>query len=749
MSEEYKELKSLIDVSERLKEELKTHAMKIKQAKSYNRVLIQETKKYSECISELELNSKTSNKIETFKAISNSELELYHSVFAKLATTQLFDNLIRNPGKHSKKNTIPVDVQFEGVSITFFITAQDTFLTLRKHAASYWALPLDEIFFSDVNPAEGPQALFMMHINVLEELYAWNNIKIKGQNFLLFLVLRGYSSLSEKMDEVFPREIKEVNEMDHTEIDINVHEIFKKKVLDLNPADEKISYLKKRKFWHRAQYACQWAMYLTLFILWNFILSQDYDTERSVWINRRVTQVFLWNFQYNDFTTTSMYGLRQNEFLSVTSIDTIWDYIEGVQKKVTNGYDVGVLSNHIYGLEYIELRQLRTDVNQCDFEGIFNYTCSDKYSIAKGYTKDLGTEGYQKYEKRDKSIFIYGEFALYPNNGYLNHVDLQDNVDWYKNISALKASGWIDQGTRAVFISINFYNPDSDIFSLIMPYFELQPSGVILPNFRSYCFKAHLFSGNNYLGHGFIFVLILILFLLELRQNVRHPEEIQVFIYEKSEIEQEKFHDILKNYHKLNFFQRLKKPTRDQMFSLFTLLLAFILEIIGISMHLGRFKQASQINIGYNNLYATMQGVSILNDSKTIMTFFLALNVIRYIIIWLSEVNRFFLIIIELFSHIGYYIVLCLIPILVFAAFFFYLLGPSDSAFNSMEKSFVSTIQILCGRWPSNKKFLNFIDPGYLVLILFVFKTWKFYILTIQSILFQFGMAKAKHKLLY
>ena len=746
MSEEYKELRSLIEDSERLKGELRTHAIKIKQVKTFNRVLTQETKKLSKEISEHEFKSKISNKIETFKAISNSELEHYQSIFSNLTTNQLFETINPTSQKKSKKSTIPVDVQFEGVSITFFITPKDTFETLRKNAASYWALPLDEIFFSDVGPAEGPQPVFMMHVNVLEELYIWNNIKLKGKNFLIFLVLRGYSSLGDKMEEVFPREVKESSDLDHTEIDINLHEIFKKKAVDLNPGYEKTKYMKKRKFWHRAQYAFQWIMYFTLFLLWNYILSMDYDTEKSVWINRRISQVFLWNFRYNDFSSTSMYGLRQNEFLSVTSIDSIWNYIEGIQKKATSGYDIGLLSNHIYGLEYIELRQLRTEVSDCDYEGIFNYSCSDTYSIRRGYTKNLGTEDYQKYEKRGKSVFMYGEFAIYPNNGYLNHVKLQDSLDWSKNISALKASNWIDKGTRAVFISINFYNPDSDIFSYIMPYFEMQPSGVILPNFRIYCFKAHLYNGDNAYGHGFICVLIFILFLLELRQNIRHPEEVQAFIYEKSEIELEKFYDILKNYHKLNFFQRLKKPSKDQILSLFTLFLAFILEIIGISMYIDHFKPASKIDVGYTNLYGTMQGVSILNDSKTLMSFFLALNVIRYMIIWLSEVNRLFLIVAGLFSHTGYYIILCLFPIIIFSGFFYYLLGPSDSAFNSVEKSFVSTIQVLCGKWPSNKRFLNFIDTGYLVLILFLFKTWKFYILTTQSILFLFGMAEVKHK---
>jgi hypothetical protein len=253
-----------------------------------------------------------------------------------------------------------------------------------------------------------------------------------------------------------------------------------------------------------------------------------------------------------------------------------------------------------------------------------------------------------------------------------------------------------------------------------------------------------MFSGDGLISHVFIFLIIFVLVIFEIRQNIRHPEEIPAFIHEKSLMDKDKLYDVLEQYHKVNICKRLKKPSIDQVFGLFSLISAFILEVVSLSMHLGRFKEASKIDVGYNNLFGTMQGVAMLNDTKVIVTLFLGFNLIRYVIIWLSEVNRLFHSVVAIMSNLAYYLVLTLIPIVVFSSFFYYFLGPFDSAFNSLERSFISVIQILCGKWPSNRSFLYFTSSGYLVMALFIFSIWRLFIMSTQGILFSFQIHKTK-----
>ena len=794
-----KELKALKENHEVLREQLRTHTEAIKQCRAQIRLVSNSIKSKNQEIAGLEAKANNLGEManEFSGVLTLAELETYSNAFTRIAQGQLFESIkskdtILTEGKNkkdfdqeaktkkdlkSKKNQIKepdstmnysrvkaeeeelnkeflsesvssVDVEFEKVRISFFVSYNDTFETLRQQVASYWALPPDEIFFSDTAPEDGPQALFLLKGEIIKELYVWRLAKLKTGNFLLHLVLRNYTSLKERMEEIFPKD--QQTDAINSDTDDPIQRLMglsRKK--DKTPVTvDKQAEFDKRKKWAKVQYLIQWALYLALFLVWTFMISSDKDISKSTWINKRLSQTFLWNFQYDDMEALGLYGAAStSSFFTVTSESKMWEYINNIQALMYSDGDYGIIENYLYSLQYIEIRQLRTKTESCNYEGVFNYTCSKEYNVAfESFEDNLGKEdfSYNVYKSRATSIFVYGDLAYYPNGGYLNSVDIQDDVEWKMNISALQSLKWIDKGTRAVIITMNIYNPSSDIITMIMPYFEISASGIYVQNFKMYSIKRHPYSSSVEAAHAFILIMIILLLILELRQNIRHEEEINTFIFDISSSEPEKLYDQINEYAKLNFFKRLKKPSKDQFFSLITIFSAFSLEIINLSLYFGKFENDIKINTGYTNLFGALQGVAILNDAKTVMILFLACNVMRYIIIWMGEVSKYFSVIVQVFSQVGHYVFLNLLPLLIFSIFMYYFLGPCDSAFNTIEKSFLSTIRIFCGHWPSSRNFQYFTDTGNLVLIYFVFIVWRSLVLSFQAIMFQVGFYKVQ-----
>lgn len=748
-----KELKSLKELQEQLKDQLRSKTESIKELRSNIRGITKEIKKTNQEIagSESKLNESGNNLNDSDNEKALHNVEAYTKMFNEVVSPELFETIQTLKRSGRDKSVTSVDVRFESVTISFFISHDDTFRSLRKQVASYWAMPMDEIFFSDQNPDDGIQPLFLLHDNVVQSLYVWQKTKLKNKNFLLYLVLRNYTGLKERMVQLFPNSLKPEDDYKDEE-DPNQKLMGTSRKKDKpQAAIDKQGELSKRKKWIRVQYFLQWSLFLIVFLLWSFIITLESDMSKSTWINKTITQNLIWNFQFDDIESLSLYGgVKNSKFLKVTNSERLWNYIEELLIIFTSDEEYGILNNNLYSLEYFEIRQVRSKIRSCDYQGIFNYTCTDEYNVfLNSYEKDLEIDEqskgmrYTQYTSMNKGMFVYGDLAIYPIGGYLNNVNLLDDVEFRANITELKRIGWIDQGTRAVIITLNVYNPSSDIITMVMPYFEISNSGIYLQNFKLYTINRHPFSTNIQVVHGIILIFTFFLLLLEMRQNIRHPNETKIFIYNTNLNEAEKLYDDLIEHSKKNLFNRIKKPLKDEFFSIFSIFCLLILEIISLSLYFGSFRSMIKIEVGYTNLFGGLQGVAMLNDAKHLMTLMLALNVMRFIIIWMTEVSKYFQVVINVFSQIGYYISMTICPIVIFAVFFYYFLGPFDRAFNSIQQSFVSSIRIFCGNWPSNRTFQYFIDSGYLVIIYFVLILWRMLALNFQVILFQMGMAKA------
>jgi hypothetical protein len=91
-----------------------------------------------------------------------------------------------------------------------------------------------------------------------------------------------------------------------------------------------------------------------------------------------------------------------------------------------------------------------------------------------------------KSTSETREFFIFpGILGSYPGSGYV--LDFaESSVERTQQLSNLQESHWIDIKTRAVFLDMAFYNPNTDMFVTIRMLFEFHACGFVsmMPTYR-------------------------------------------------------------------------------------------------------------------------------------------------------------------------------------------------------------------------------------------------------------------------
>ena len=699
-------------------------------------------------------------------AISPDYMEHYQIAFQKIVIENLFDkiksksewekekerekerekekekykewNIEKDEEKeyNDNMNLVSIDIEFEKVKISFFIGHETRFRDLRKQAASYWSLPLDEIFFSDEPPTNSAQAIFLLDNYIVEEIYIWNRIKIKDHNFLLYLVLRNYNSLENRMEQLFPKnENPEQTYSDTEDVGINLVSNRKKRIAKVIIKEEAV---KNRKKWYIIQTITQVAILLPLFFLWVFLLVQEMNISQATWMNSKLESIFFYKFPYQE-SFNSLYGSEVNTALKEGSdLNGIYQYINYIKYVLYTVNDGrGIISNSLYALDYVELRQLRTKINACNNTYIGEYNCTNGYNwFSSASQENLGPADYQQFYHGNPAVYIYGSIGLYPYNGYRATLSTTNETEWNETINALQSTNWLDSGTRVLFMQMGFVNPTSNIITMLLPFVEISEAGVYILNFKIYSIQGLLYRDSRLYIHIFIFILALLLLFFELRQNLRLIEEIKYLDPKnKEKTNLDELYDNIMSHCAKSIFRRFRKPKVGEWFVFFTIFSVITLEIVGYVWYVTEYKHLLNNPNDAATVFIASQAYSMINDARKIVIIILALNIIRYFINWLSNVSKMFEVVLYALSQYLFYIVLCLLPLFAFSIHFYYFLGAYDSNFCAVDIAIVSTIRIFIGHWPTNTYFLNYIQSGYLVLLYFCFYLWKMIIINFQIII--------------
>ena len=75
-------------------------------------------------------------------------------------------------------------------------------------------------------------------------------------------------------------------------------------------------------------------------------------------------------------------------------------------------------------------------------------------------------------------LTYWGQFEVYPGGGYV--VNLGDTLqEATERVAAARASNWIDEHTKAIFIEFNVWNANTNLFNLVIIGFEFRTTGVV------------------------------------------------------------------------------------------------------------------------------------------------------------------------------------------------------------------------------------------------------------------------------
>ena len=97
----------------------------------------------------------------------------------------------------------------------------------------------------------------------------------------------------------------------------------------------------------------------------------------------------------------------------------------------------------------------------------------------------------------NSSLTFYGRIAFYPGGGYV--AELGDTVEHTGAFAAyLKANGWIDRYTRAVFIEGAVYNPNTNLIGVLETAIEVTSANALLPRANFIVFRLFAELNSSY-----------------------------------------------------------------------------------------------------------------------------------------------------------------------------------------------------------------------------------------------------------
>ncbi|XP_069132806.1 polycystin-1-like protein 2 isoform X2 [Argopecten irradians] len=164
---------------------------------------------------------------------------------------------------------------------------------------------------------------------------------------------------------------------------------------------------------------------------------------------------------------------------------------------------------YLYRMGLVRIRQVRSNEKCKTFEKFVGYVkCTADYSTSTEETREF-CKGWKPYsdtcfnENDDidytfkyftsedtEAVITNGEHAIYGSGGYYIDIGPKQSAA-FRSIADLRTHGWINNNTRAVFVTFMGYNGNSNIFSYVNVLFELPPFGGITVD-------MHVSSANLY-----------------------------------------------------------------------------------------------------------------------------------------------------------------------------------------------------------------------------------------------------------
>ena len=104
---------------------------------------------------------------------------------------------------------------------------------------------------------------------------------------------------------------------------------------------------------------------------------------------------------------------------------------------------------------------------------------------------------------------VVGTLADYDEMGFFDEIALNSKQAFRAYIDELKSCQWVDLATRVVFFEMNFFNPNLEMYMVGHVRFEIDPTGLVVPDINFQGVKLNVSFGLAWWIEQFIFLLFL------------------------------------------------------------------------------------------------------------------------------------------------------------------------------------------------------------------------------------------------
>ncbi|XP_041361597.1 polycystic kidney disease protein 1-like 2 [Gigantopelta aegis] len=230
-------------------------------------------------------------------------------------------------------------------------------------------------------------------------------------------------------------------------------------------------------------------LYFTFVAIVLLVVLGHSDVKESYSVTNGVENIYIRTFEHNE----------TKYFYKVTDSHTMWEYLNDTfLDKVFLGPSTPIPNTLSFLVGRTRLRQIRIREGSCihflDLKSRLNSSeeCFPPYSYgaeeSRSYTENWEHETtdekitkwtYQSGSSLD-TLPIMGRLDIYPGGGYI----LQLPRHPYKArelIEKVKKTKWIDERTRVVFVEFTLFNPNVQLFTVVVLMFEYSNTGFVFP----------------------------------------------------------------------------------------------------------------------------------------------------------------------------------------------------------------------------------------------------------------------------
>jgi hypothetical protein len=555
---------------------------------------------------------------------------------------------------------------------------------------------------------------------VFQSLYFWGNLALKNHKPMVYILIS--------------TEVLENSRYDIQPVQENlIHEetpMVSFSQLPIRPQEKTSEQIMDERFARRVKGSSiinivKTALFLALFGLWCALLYSERDVVSTSWMNAYLKKT------YYSFGEMKRYGAEDYRRFIVGEVlhiqfNDIWEIINNIQNTIfTYKSDPSPI---IKILSYASLRQIRTKTYECS-EGGQNLTCYESkiYIDFDGYNVDKekygnGEDGFE-FEDNDSAYYISGQLHSYPMYGHTVYLSTHNLNDWHKTYLKLKSHNWIDAGTRAVFITLNFVNPNVSMISVVVICIEIGSGGNLITTFLMKSVDYSIYDPVSVGLQVIIIALLVIEWILVGRDLFKPVEEIdylalkylpnKVVLFRHSR-------DMIRSweqYDKKPICKRLRMPYFGEGLILVSFLIISLVQMCKLIWYHTELKSELDFDdTAYVNLYSISEDYNWIVNMNCFITLFFGISMVQYTLIWIHDISIYSTMLSMSIREIGWYIIACIPCVIAFIVLFYETLGPFEYAYSSFDRAFLGLLSTFLGDWKISGSYVNHVWLGMVVI---------------------------------